>query len=82
MIELTIADGVAEVVLNAPEKLNALDHRRSSSLFVGTSPLRKPGTSVLRYSGTPVLRYSFSGRTLSQDGKRRWDTVPVMAAMP
>ena len=25
MIELTIADGVAEVVLNAPEKLNALD---------------------------------------------------------
>ena len=25
MIELTVADGVAEVVLNAPEKLNALD---------------------------------------------------------
>jgi 2-(1,2-epoxy-1,2-dihydrophenyl)acetyl-CoA isomerase len=25
MIELTVADGVAEVVLNAPDKLNALD---------------------------------------------------------
>jgi enoyl-CoA hydratase/carnithine racemase len=35
MISLSIADGVAEVVLNAPQKLNSLDEQALADLVPG-----------------------------------------------
>ncbi|WP_417561981.1 enoyl-CoA hydratase/isomerase family protein [Microbacterium sp.] len=51
MIELTIAEGVAEIVLNAPEKLNALDESALRELDAAYADAEQSGVRALLLRG-------------------------------
>lgn len=78
MIELAVAEGVAEVVLNAPEKLNALDERAVAGLASTLAEVQRLADAgevralVLRGEG----RAFCAGRDISNVDPRE-DDVPA-----
>ena len=51
MVELTIKDGVAEVVLNAPQKLNSLDEQALADLSKAYDDAAAAGVRALLLRG-------------------------------
>lgn len=64
MIELVIADGVAEITLNAPQKLNALDEAALAELAGAYRDARQAGVRALLLRGEG--RAFCAGRDISQ----------------
>ncbi|WP_306233797.1 enoyl-CoA hydratase/isomerase family protein [Agrococcus beijingensis] len=73
MIELQITDGIAEVVLNAPEKRNALDASALTELADAFTRAERAGVRALVLRGEGKV--FCAGRDISQVDPRTDDTI-------
>ena len=79
MIDLTIADGVAEIVLNAPEKLNSLDPAAVAELSAAYDRAAEAGVRALLLRGEG--RAFCAGRDISGVDPREDDVIGYLEGL-
>lgn len=79
MIDLTIADGVAEIVLNAPEKLNSLDPAAVAELSAAYDRAAETGVRALLLRGEG--RAFCAGRDISGVDPREDDVIGYLEGL-
>lgn len=79
MIDLTIADGVAEIVLNAPDKLNALNEDALADLAAAYTEAEDAGVRALVLRGEG--RAFCAGRDISGVDPRDDDVMGYLGAL-